>query len=263
MRKLITVSIVIVLSILITSCSKKMPVDTGLPLSLQGSKPLSSVQSVRDYTYDYNQVVLSPAYEDVYVICDDCTRTSKLERELADVPIAVWWGKETVASVLYKPRTERQIISPAPALKLDQMQTPQAESDETARETMKVGNPETAKASNTAPEDKTHKKDITSCLNTPIQFDFDSAVLKDREKIRILASLEQLKKVKDIEVKGYTCDIGTKDYNDKLALKRAEVVATYLKVHGLKISQVTGEGNCCYISQENKMNRRVEINCLQ
>ena len=95
---------------------------------------------------------------------------------------------------------------------------------------------------------------------TIVYFDFDSAVLKDSEKNKINLAISPNAKVDTVT--GYTCDIGTKEYNDRLALKRAGAVSSYLKEKGVIPSKVEGKGKCCYVSEEKglkSLNRRVEI----
>jgi len=88
-----------------------------------------------------------------------------------------------------------------------------------------------------------------------VYFDFDSFKLKPSEK----AKLDGLSKGLKYEITGYTCDIGPKDYNDRLALKRAESVKGYLGVS----AEVRGKGKCCYVDlKDRSKNRRVEIKPL-
>jgi outer membrane protein OmpA-like peptidoglycan-associated protein len=92
-------------------------------------------------------------------------------------------------------------------------------------------------------------------------FDFDKYDLKDSEKKEISNAMDRIKKAETIEIKGYTDKIGTEEYNDKLALKRAESVKQYLISQGIEESKIKIEakGKCCYISPKDSENRRVEI----
>jgi outer membrane protein OmpA-like peptidoglycan-associated protein len=86
-----------------------------------------------------------------------------------------------------------------------------------------------------------------------VYFDFDSFELKPSEK----AKLDSLSRDIQYKVTGYTCDIGEKDYNDRLALKRAGAVREYL---GSLVKEVSGKGKCCYIDLKNRWkNRRAEV----
>jgi len=65
---------------------------------------------------------------------------------------------------------------------------------------------------------------------------------------------------RNIRVKGFTCDLGSKVYNDRLALERAGTVASLLTKTGVHLSGFSGRGKCCYISKTNReANRRAEI----
>lgn len=92
-------------------------------------------------------------------------------------------------------------------------------------------------------------------------FDFDKYDLKDSEKKEILNAMDRIKKAEAIEIKGFTDKIGTNEYNDKLAEKRAESVKQYLISHGINESKIKIEakGKCCYTSPKDSENRRVEI----
>jgi outer membrane protein OmpA-like peptidoglycan-associated protein len=89
-----------------------------------------------------------------------------------------------------------------------------------------------------------------------VYFDFDSFELKPSEKEK----LDSLPRDIQYKVTGYTCDIGEKDYNDRLALKRARAVREYLSS---LVKEVSGKGNCCYIDLKDRWkNRRAEIKPL-
>ena len=66
-------------------------------------------------------------------------------------------------------------------------------------------------------------------------------------------------KGKEVKVTGYTCKIGGKFYNDKLAKARALNVAEYLQQKGVVVKEISGEGQQDYISGVDHVNRRVEI----
>jgi OOP family OmpA-OmpF porin len=90
-----------------------------------------------------------------------------------------------------------------------------------------------------------------------VYFDLNSAALRPEEK-------EKLKTVSflfkgPITVTGYTCDIGSDEYNRRLSLQRAEAVAEYLRRLGVAPRAITGKGKCCPVSDTKELNRRVEI----
>ena len=64
-----------------------------------------------------------------------------------------------------------------------------------------------------------------------------------------------------VQVKGYTCDIGGKKFNDRLAMDRAKAVVEIIEKNGITPVAVAGEGKCCYVSENKSLNRRVEILC--
>ncbi len=58
---------------------------------------------------------------------------------------------------------------------------------------------------------------------------------------------------------GFTCKIGGKPYNDKLAKARAHNVAEYLRQEGVVVKEIIGKGQQGYLSSLDFINRRVEI----
>jgi len=96
-------------------------------------------------------------------------------------------------------------------------------------------------------------------LRESISFDFNSATITTREK-------QKLDKIKPtatapgakVALAGYTDKVGSKDYNDRLALSRATSVGNYLGLGSNALK--AGKGNCCYLDPVNDAkNRRVEI----
>jgi outer membrane protein OmpA-like peptidoglycan-associated protein len=68
-----------------------------------------------------------------------------------------------------------------------------------------------------------------------------------------------------IELEGRTDDIGSKAYNDRLALRRAEFIRSWFLNHGVAAEMVVrAEGLCCYLDTSptetaRRNNRRVEV----
>lgn len=97
----------------------------------------------------------------------------------------------------------------------------------------------------------------------PVYFDLASAELPRKTATNLLAILE--KKVRPstpLKVTGFTCDLGTQDFNDTLAVRRAEAVADFLNSHGYVVRVVNGKGKQGYLSTNpvlRHLNRRVEI----
>jgi len=66
-----------------------------------------------------------------------------------------------------------------------------------------------------------------------------------------------------VQVTGYTCRLGASEYNQKLALNRANTVGGILKKAGIQVRSITGKSKCCFISDTDPaQNRRVEITIL-
>lgn len=96
----------------------------------------------------------------------------------------------------------------------------------------------------------------TRKVSETVYFDLDSSELKYSEKEK----LDRLSRDNNYKVTGYTCDIGSKEYNDRLALRRARAVQNYL---GDIVKEIDGKGKCCYIDSKDKAkNRRAEIKPL-
>lgn len=92
-------------------------------------------------------------------------------------------------------------------------------------------------------------------LPLTVYFDLDKSDLRpEAQKI-----LNKIPKGVKVKVTGYTCDLGTEDYNQALSERRAETVAEYLESRGVNVSSRQGKGECCQVSENKEENRRVEI----
>ena len=89
-------------------------------------------------------------------------------------------------------------------------------------------------------------------------FKFNSFVINKTlsKKLNKIKKLIAEKIIKVESITGYTDHFGTKAYNNKLALERAETAERFL---GLKNIKIFGYGKCCYISKINLKDRRVVI----
>jgi outer membrane protein OmpA-like peptidoglycan-associated protein len=107
-------------------------------------------------------------------------------------------------------------------------------------------------------------------LDGAVLFPFDSAVLSDDGKAiideRIVKYRGKVKDMLDIDVVGYTDNVGADDYNQKLSVQRAQSVADYIDaqtdiphnkvaVRGKGASEAEGE-----TAEDRAMDRRVIIN---
>ncbi|MBK9352008.1 MAG: OmpA family protein [Sulfuritalea sp.] len=98
-----------------------------------------------------------------------------------------------------------------------------------------------------------------------VTFQFASATLSDLAEMEIKKAVALIEPGDSILVEGRTDDIGSQAFNDRLARKRAEVVAAYLKRLGVKSPiDIRSQGKCCYAiantSDESRaINRRVDL----
>jgi OOP family OmpA-OmpF porin len=102
-----------------------------------------------------------------------------------------------------------------------------------------------------------------------INFDFDKANVKKiyyKDIQKIALAIKSNSKIKKIEVAGHTDNIGSKEYNKKLSLRRAKAVAELLIKFGVnpKMIVVKGCGEDYPLvpnttSTNRALNRRVEI----
>jgi len=104
-----------------------------------------------------------------------------------------------------------------------------------------------------------------------IQFDFDKAVIKDQYFPILDEGIAALEKhsEKNVAVEGYTCSIGTEEYNLRLSEKRAEAVKAYMVEKGIVADRLstTGYGEANPVAdnatrQGREMNRRVEFKVM-
>ena len=100
-----------------------------------------------------------------------------------------------------------------------------------------------------------------------VLFDFNSSLVKQTERAKLSTFIETNKEPlkqsnTTVTVEGYTCDLGDKLINNRLAKRRAANVASYLAKAGIHPSKVTGSGKCCYVTKDHNkryLNRRVEV----
>jgi outer membrane protein OmpA-like peptidoglycan-associated protein len=101
-----------------------------------------------------------------------------------------------------------------------------------------------------------------------LKFEFDKADLrpKDRELLSRVAGILLTSKDYTVSVNGYTDDVGSEEYNQKLSERRAQAVRDYLVEAGLpaEILSVTGHGKSLPLvkgtsDEARAKNRRVEL----
>lgn len=98
-------------------------------------------------------------------------------------------------------------------------------------------------------------------------FDFDKAILKPagKEKLDDLASKIQALNLEVVVATGYTDRIGSNAYNDRLSLRRAQAVKSYLVSKGVPAERVYTEGKGKrnpVTTGCNQKNRKQLIACL-
>ncbi len=96
-------------------------------------------------------------------------------------------------------------------------------------------------------------------------FAFSTPRLSEAGQQALLNVLPELKQQR-LFVVGFTDSVGPQDFNDWLALRRAQSVKAYLVEHGLNANdiEVSGRGKCCYLQRndtaaDRATNRRAEI----
>jgi len=104
-----------------------------------------------------------------------------------------------------------------------------------------------------------------------VLFDFDSSAVKPEAAVMLEQTAEILKQAsKGIVIEGYTCSIGSEQYNQSLSEKRAGAVKTFLVDQGIDESRLTAKGlgeanpvadNAAQDGRER--NRRVEFQVMQ
>jgi len=117
----------------------------------------------------------------------------------------------------------------------------------------------------TKPAISAPKKESKESLEITVYFSFGEFKLKGGESAKLDAAVDSLKAVDKIAITGYTCHIGSKAYNDILAMKRAGEVASYLSSEGVSREkmEVSGTGKCCYKDNARiDINRRVEVRTI-
>lgn len=88
-----------------------------------------------------------------------------------------------------------------------------------------------------------------------VQFDFNQSGMRAKE----ISKVDAWPLSTPVTVTGYTCDLGHEQNNMALSFRRAQTVAKLLVRRGVQVKLVEGKGECCSISDEKSLNRRVEI----
>ena len=106
-------------------------------------------------------------------------------------------------------------------------------------------------------------KSVPEQLGT-VFFGLNKYILVKKQQERLIGIATTIKKRlgngAKVKVAGYTCELGSKKWNDSLAKKRAKNVAAFLKKQGVPLVEAGGTGECCFESKaDRKLNRRAEV----
>ncbi len=181
------------------------------------------------YRYSFDGMAWDNAHRQTFVICDDAC--------VAESPLALAPRFPTLSV-----RVSQDIAT---------NKSPEKAPDGGGRET--------------PPSKDANKEEHATDARIIILFGLDSSILSDAERSRLSSFVKSLgaeTKAGNLFVTGYTCDLGTKNHNDVLAIERAEAVEAYLRKAGLHAMWVTGTGKCCYATKDpgkRYLNRRVEV----
>lgn len=98
-----------------------------------------------------------------------------------------------------------------------------------------------------------------------VHFEFARATVTEAGASELEEALPQIRQDETIRVVGHTDDIGSAAFNARLAHRRAEFVATWLKRRGVtNPMEIEARGKCCYVAANDSdkgraANRRAEI----
>lgn len=90
-----------------------------------------------------------------------------------------------------------------------------------------------------------------------IYFRLNSYVLGGAERVKLAAIVKKIKK--GASVAGHACRLGSEGHNKTLSLRRARIVASYLKAHGVTVEDITAYGSTRPTGGSLKMDRRTVI----
>ena len=199
-----------------------------------------------DIEYRYDGLANSGSLSHNYMIREQETKRIKLKIKSAP-PIAIKFSQSSDV----KPAQEVQLS--------------EAENKTIFEEAVKIKasqpvpiNSDKMKAAATSSPSEERAGTHSSCEKNIVFFPLNESQISNSEIDQINQFINCIKG-KEVKVTGYTCKIGGKFYNDKLAKARALNVAGYLRQEGVMVKEISGEGQQNYISSVDHVNRRVEI----
>lgn len=101
-----------------------------------------------------------------------------------------------------------------------------------------------------------------------VHFEFAAATPTKVDALELEEALTRIREGDTLRIIGHTDDIGSAAFNDRLARRRAEFVAAWLKRHGVKNPmRIEAQGKCCYVAPNDSdkgraANRRAEIHFI-
>ena len=216
-------------------CSRTSAIALWVSLFTCSIAQASDIRMGR-YEYDFGNTVVTAKNGEIFVICESCAASQRLALKPKAGSLAV-----------------RMAAAPA-------------ETDKTtAVETISLGSQAIEQTVNTGAT--CHSPIANMCL-LPVYFRFDHSDLSDFEKNqldRLISGVkgDSVKESLKVRITGYSCDLGTRAYNNRLSLQRAKSVASYLEDKGFSLLEVRGEGDMNPISEVRRLNRRVEIHIIR
>lgn len=107
------------------------------------------------------------------------------------------------------------------------------------------------------------EKAAVSCLLGTVHFPFDSEEITQKERAKLDRLIRGIPADTVVNLDGFTCDRGSFSHNMHLSTGRAREVASYLKRKGVSVGRVEGLGQNSPVSDDRRLNRRVEIGTQQ
>jgi outer membrane protein OmpA-like peptidoglycan-associated protein len=226
--------------------------------------PSSYAISSSEYRHDYGDAVRVAGSDNEFVICESCPKPTALERLPKPVSIVIRMSTPPApVAVVPIPGKPAEAIPSGLSTSAEQASSFAAVTEKGLNVKK---NSDVIQVEQSAPTPTTIQHELSAAnpeitskhrIKT-VYFPLNSSFISQTEKQKILDALES-PKGRDVKVTGYTCELGSKEHNDRLALSRARAVASILETNGLKPTAVAGEGKCCYISVDKEKNRRAEI----
>jgi outer membrane protein OmpA-like peptidoglycan-associated protein len=199
-----------------------------------------------DIEYRYEGMANSGSLSHSFMIREQETKRIKLKIKSA-TPVAIKFSQ------------------PGNAKSAQEIQLADAENKTIVEEAVKIKSsqpipinpPRMTAAANSSPSEEKIKS-YSSCKKNIVFFPLNESQISNSERDQIKQFINCIKG-REVRVTGYTCKIGGKFYNDKLATERALNVAEHLRQEGVVVKEIIGKGQQEYISSVDHVNRRVEI----